>query len=132
MSSVSDAWRAHVDNCLSAETGDCKAVHVVDLAPTEFLDLTGWSTPPEDQTLEIERMPEWSELPCLHLFEDGTVWGHEGRHRVAAARVAGLTTVPIVVWLFQRQAVEKAHLDDLNAWTAQPQALPLRPWRRLL
>ncbi len=108
--------------------------YAVQMSPDQFLGLTAH---PEDEArvtaaaekrpLDLAAIAKESQEIFLEakLQEDGTfkTTGHEGRHRMAALRAAGVTSVPVAVNLFSRN---RGALQPINTARFHPQGVAQR------
>ena len=106
--------------------------YIAYMSPLDFLRMTTSGIPSrlmiEKQTegLTVGRTVEYSKEQPIQLRIDtktGKVEGHEGRHRMAALRGAGLTEVPVLLFdssnKYGKQAMESLRLvgQDFNGKT---------------
>ncbi len=105
----------------AASSPDYSQAYAAFITPDEFLSLT--TTNPqriESESAPLDREQLAAERQVIHLTYDpalpGEVWGHEGRHRMAALKNAGVKRVAIAVEFlleagkYNRQPIESLEL----------------------
>ena len=88
---LNDVMRDHArsENALVGFINPAQFVNATHPRPQEIAE--------ETDKLNVDRLRDETQTPFLRVDTDGSIIGHEGRHRMAALNAAGINRVPVLI-----------------------------------